>query len=279
MSAENLKIAAWNIEDGLSSEARSHAVVDRIMSLDVDIMVLPEAFGDEVSHEDTIRVAETELEDAGYRMHVTPYHDSDERPDEHWFAALVRDSVEVNVTTMLLGTRHTLSMQLKEIPLTITGVHLDDRQELTRQQQAVHLAEQHSETQPNLLLGDFNAMHRDDNRARVLRAASFMANHLPVIDLGEETLNLAHIRQLGNLSFPLVDRASDGTMSFLERVYGYEDVDLARLATIGSLQIDHMLTNFATTVEDEWLKITNYTVHDTPESESYHRPISAVIEY
>lgn len=280
MSAQSIKIASWNIEDALSRETRVDAVVKHIIALDADIVMLPEAFNKDEHHDnDTIYSAEAKLEDAGYNVDVTPYFDADERKDTHWFAALTRGSICKNVVRLRLDSRDTLSARLAELPLTITGVHLDDRTEVIRHRQAISLAEQHASDQPNILMGDFNAMHRRDRRARVLHAAGLVANHLPVVDPGEEAPNHPRLRRIGSLSSRLVAMADGGTMASLENIYGYKDIDPGLHATRGPVQIDHILTNFAKMGDDTWLQITDYKVHDVPKKESDHRILTARIEY
>lgn len=290
MAEQSLKVATWNIRDGLSggqdtSPEDMQAVVERIKTLEADIITLPEGFhadartGDDQKAE-ILADASSRLLDAGYDAHRVLYNDADGRKDRHGFALLTRlRGTENAVRAIELGSRTVLGQHIGALALDIVGVHLDDRRELTRMEQTKALLAQLDAENHNVVMGDFNAMHRTDSKARILRLMRPFARALPVVDPGETAPNLAKLRRVGSLSSRLTDMANGSTMNRF-RAADYIDVDEQHQPTRGPVQLDHILTNFhSKNNAAAYLDIGDYQVHEVTSVESDHRPVSAVIEY
>ncbi|CAN5356736.1 hypothetical protein BH09PAT4_BH09PAT4_04360 [soil metagenome] len=281
--SESLKVASWNVRDGLSTPVVMPAVVERIKGLEADIVVLPEAFnegaktGDEFLAE-VLDQASDQLRGAGYAMHRVRYDDTDGRKDRHGFALLTRVPEAGDVKVFDLGGRNALGQYVGDLALTVVGLHLDDRAEATRITQTARLLDQLDFDAKNLALGDFNAMHRKDPKAVALRLAKPVARLLPSVDPGETAPNLAKLRRAGSLSSRLTDMATGSTMGYLW-ANGYEDVDTQFQPTKSFVQLDHIMTNFEHAEPSSDVRVGEYSVHEVPGHESDHRPISAVIEY
>lgn len=283
MSEQVLTVAGWNVRDGLSEQAAMPLVVERIVALEADIVVLPEAYSEaartgDAQKAETLHQAATALGGEGYTMHRVLYADADGRKDRHGFALLTRLTEAKNpVSVFTLENRKVLGQTFGDLALTVVGVHLDDRSEATRLVQASDLLQQLDPAQYNIILGDFNGMHRADPRARALRAARPLALALPSVDPGETAPYLPKLHRAGSLASRLTDMANGSLMDQFAQS-GYEDVSRDYQPTKGPVQLDHIVSNLrALHPADQWLRIVQ--VHETTKAESDHRPISATVSY
>jgi len=279
--SESLKIASWNIRDGLSGGTEDtsqtmHDVVGRVLKMDADIVMLPEAFKARARTEsgrpaEILALASERLLDEGYDVHRVLYGDADNRKDSHGFALLTRLGGEADeVSTVELGSRRTLQQYIANLSLTVTGVHLDDRRETTRLAQARALLEQSTDNQ--IILGDFNAMHGSVPLARKLRLVRAMgASMLPVDPPVNRTSLLGKMHYKATLANRLTGMADGTTMAMFEAA-GYVDEDENRTPTKGPVQLDRIISNTG-------LKVDDYKVEEVNPDESDHHPISAVIRY
>jgi endonuclease/exonuclease/phosphatase family metal-dependent hydrolase len=285
MAGQELKIASWNTEDALSKAPKFEAVVERIKSIDADVVSLAEAFSetalcDSSSREaDCLMAARTMLAVAGYGSYFGLYHDTDGRKDRHGFMILSRtEHADDEWLNFDLGSRQACGLYAGELGLTVAGVHFDDRRETGRLNQAGSLLQQLYSDEPNVIMGDLNTMHHSDNRAAALRMVGPIARRLPSIDPGEpkpdgKVSRIVH--RAGSLSSRLSSMASGYTMDVLT-TNGYRDADDAHRPTMKFVQLDHIMTNF-TAIPTE-LYITDFNLHAEAGGESDHRPISATIE-
>lgn len=292
MSSQKVEIASWNIADGLNSPERASSLLERIVSLDADVVALPEAFSERLfqpganfAELETLLCARETLRAAGYGFKQVKYDDKDTRKDRHAFMLLVRRGVAAEaVRHVSLDSRQTLAVDLADLPLSITGVHLDDRSEDRRVWQTSRLIEAQPSQRAHVLMGDFNAMHRggrgkNSPLVRPLVAAYPFTHLLPASDPGEQAANLPRLRRVGSLAQRLSLMASGRTMRMLER-NGYLDADPQRQPTLGRVQLDHILTDFWVNEHADYVNLSNFQVLDTTKAtESDHRIIRATIEY
>lgn len=283
MAEQRLKIASWNVCDGISGGKHDdphdmRAVVDRVVSFDADIVMLPEAFKEEARTEsgqpaELLAEASDRLLREGYDVHRILYGDPDGRKDRHGFALLTRRYDEADTVSVIeLGTRRSLQQYVGELSLMVTGVHLDDRHEETRQNQAMALFDQLSDGN-SVVLGDFNAMHAADPWSRRLRAVRPVVPRIQrplVVDTLKERLQYK-----ASLVARLTDMAHGGTMELFENA-SYCDVDEAHQPTKGPVQLDHIMKNFH---EESGLSVGEYRLEESTKAESDHRPLSALIRY
>jgi endonuclease/exonuclease/phosphatase family metal-dependent hydrolase len=285
MAGQGLKIASWNTEDALSKAQKFEAVVERVKSVDADVVSLSEAFSetalcDPSSREATCLVAaRTMLAVAGYGSFFGLYQDTDGRKDRHGLMMLSRTEHEDDAWLNFdLGSRQAAGLYVGELSLTVVGLHLDDRKEITRIAQANSLLDQLDDDEPNVVMGDLNTMHRGDRRATVLRTMGPLARRLPSTDPGDPKPNgkvSRIVHRTGSLSSRLSSMASGYTMDILTN-NGYRDADPSHQPTMKFVQLDHVMTNF-TSVPTE-LSVTGFEVHADTSDESDHRLISATIE-
>lgn len=282
---EQLKIASWNVEDGLSKPNKTAGVVERIKTIDADIVALPEAFAESArysknNYSAVLQEAFEKLAAQGYVPHSKLYDDTDGRKDRHGFVLLTRQQAAADeVVEIDLGSRQALGQYMGDISLTIAGVHLDDRTEVRRMSQTSMLLRWLNPARPNVVMGDMNAMHRQDLMARALRLFTTAAYRLPSVDPGEQAPNLAWLRRKGSLSQRLTDMATGYVIATMEES-GYRDADPVHQPTKGAVQLDHIMANTHTLPDyKSWLSISQTQVEDMVKGESDHRPISTTICY
>lgn len=277
-----MKILAWNIEGRLSPFATTgrgtpEHILSEIAWHDADVAILLEASeGTNVAPE--IDVA---LRALGYKIYTARYDDKGDR----------RYAAEQDPTVMLLSrfpvsgvvrprygdVRNGLVVDVYDPRVQVTfrvfGIHLDDRSEANRILQIRDIIKEVNES-PHLVVlgGDFNAMHDEDLKARLLRLV-FRPQFTRFVPS-------YHVVDIVNR---LYEMAQGNTLAILEDKTGLGDVDQSFRATstpklrgqmmwlpsVRMIQIDHFYIPL--TVEAHHFQIA----HD---GGSDHRAISAYLQ-
>ena len=178
-----MKIATWNVEGRLSRFAQEsmrgspEQIIREIERLDADVLFLPEAFDKSRPVEDHILSMIDELE---YAKFEASYDDIGDRQyaatiNPHMML-LSRVPLQSSKIVRLGGSRNAVLAQVDEPQtgksLRIICVHLDDRSETNRIKQVNDLVPLiKSSDVPTIVMGDFNAMHKESLSARVLRTS------------------------------------------------------------------------------------------------------------
>jgi endonuclease/exonuclease/phosphatase family metal-dependent hydrolase len=225
-----IKITSWNVEGRLSGyteagRGSANHIVDGIESLDSDVVILPEAYLEEVAPG-----VDERLKELGYEWQDIEYG-KDERD---WAKEYLGKIPSLRVMSRLAiadvqtshwgGLRPLLSFTTRD-PETgkdvrIFATHLDDRNEELRERQVDDAIVDLQRTKlPKVMIGDFNAMWRT-GRARLLgsRVVRFAARHIP-----HEGLKYALVR--------LTDMASGRALRKLAAEAGLRDADPGHKAT------------------------------------------------
>ena len=252
-----IKVAAWNIEGRLSRFAEKgrrgspEQIVEAIDRLKSDIIVFPEAFDGVNPIEPGVQ---QQLDSLGYTCIAVAY---DERGDRQYQAVaephmLLLTKLEIaQFEKRRLGDIRTIIVANVVEPETqqviqVFGVHLDDRSEANRLKQVGDLVKQVADSPfPVVVMGDFNAMHAYDSRAKLLRS-------------GVARLAIDRIPHAGTKDIlqRLSGMAIGDTMRRLEQSTSLRDSDLKRRATttpkmrgqewmpsIRMVQIDHIMVS------------------------------------
>lgn len=277
-----MKIATWNMEQHLSdakSSGRSSwpELKNSLYAIGANVVVIPEAaHGD---HERAALTIKQLAEQTGYAHHVlTEYEDQSMGETNVYLAVLSRIAISGSEIVRLGNNptgRNAIMLDLKSAEFgdfRLLGLHLSDATEEARLDQATSVSQQidrAGEDQRELIVaGDFNAMHRDDFRAHVLRSSAVRA--------------LAHSvpsQKLRSIATRLSAMAEGVALDTIERA-GVSDADPRHHATttpkmrdlpswvpsVRIAQIDHIL-------HTDGLASSDYRVH--PDGGSDHRPISA----
>jgi endonuclease/exonuclease/phosphatase family metal-dependent hydrolase len=160
-----------------------------IKQLDADVLVLPDAFAGEVASG-----VDEALRGLGYRWHDVLYGDKGRNwtlshtGRESGMRVLSRlEIVGVEEVRWGMSRRRMITIVVRDPVsgdlLRVVGIHLDDRTEEHRESQMSDMIEylEHSGRLPTLAMGDFNAVHGGDLRARLLgsRLVRWVARHIP----------------------------------------------------------------------------------------------------
>ena len=228
-----LRIATWNAEgmfvsNSMTKRASPHDAIRTIKMLDADLIVIPE-FGVHGTLEQPIR---TTLHSLGYEIVELPYEDKtmpNHVPKNYEMAVLSRLPITSRVTNRLGGTRNSveLTATFDGHELRIFGIHLDDKTEASRMAQVKDLARLingNVET-PTLLIGDFNAMAKASQFARLMRSAFAR----------QVTKSISH-EQLKSITKRLHDMALGTTLEYLFDQTHLIDFDPGRQHTLSGKQ-------------------------------------------
>lgn len=253
-----MKIASWNIESRLSrykmktKRAQPEDIVRAISFINPDIMFFPEAFSNKLDD----KVKES-LDELGYILVPVPYNHKDDGRVWGEFTNLhllmiykkeFKKDIRVN-TIRLADFRNAIELVDKKNNLVVYGVHLDDRLEKVRIEMAKDLKRISSKRKEDILiLGDYNAMHKEDWKSKVLRN-SFVRKSL--LALGRV------IADKERIIARTLDMALGTALEVLTKDGGFKDIDQKMrptttlkmrdrefLPSFRLTQIDHILYKF-----------------------------------
>lgn len=262
-----MKFASWNLEGRLTNytsgwRGSPEHILQGIEALDADVMVLPEAFLDEPAPGVDERLASL-----GYKWHDVLYEDVGRSRAVAYMGKLagmrvlsrvgIDDFEEVRWgETQRRMVAVTVRDPETDEQLKVIGVHLDDRTEELRLSQVEDMAVYiNNESLPTIVMGDFNAMHGKDWRARILggRCMRLLARHIP-----------SHITpppgefsdDVRGIAMRLTDMGSGEALAELEKRTRLRDLDsrmqatttlklrsLPCLPSVRIVQIDHMFAS------------------------------------
>lgn len=272
-----IEVAVWNTQDSFSDGERMDMVLKQVFEADPDVAVFPEAHREGQTH--LLGDACNLLEDiGGYTIATTSYNDQDGRADRHGLFMVAKRELVRDTRIIQMAGRTALMFEVAERDsqktMDIFGVHLDDRHEKTRRQQACSLLAAMREGVPTVVAGDMNALHGQTDRARRIRPASVVTEFLPAKD-PVPGVKQSKVSRMSSLLQRAVRMADGSTLRVLEEA-GFEDADPEYRPTMPSkyplLQLDHILY-------DKYVRTdpTAFMVHPhNPAAD--HRMVSALVE-
>jgi endonuclease/exonuclease/phosphatase family metal-dependent hydrolase len=276
-----IKIASWNVEGRLSGyteagRGSAEHILDSIESLDSDVIILPEAYLEEVAPG-----VDERLKELGYEWQDVEYGKDERDWSEEYLGKIpslrVMSRLAIaDVQTNYWGDLRPMLSFTTIDPETgknvrIFATHLDDRNEKLRVRQIDDAIPELQKTElAKVAIGDFNAMWRT-GRARLIGSSvmRFVARHVPHKGL-RHTLTR------------LTDMASGRVLQRLTAETGLRDADPSHKATttpkmrdlpfmpsVRIAQIDHAMVSSEIEVDD-------FAVSSDLGSD--HRAISMVIK-
>lgn len=288
-----LKVGSWNLESRLSGYETSgrgtaEHIIEGIKNLDADALVLPDAFSENVASG-----VDERLHELGYEWREVLYGTEGRNwslshtGKESGMRILSRlEIVDVEEVRWGMSRSRMIAMVVREAAsgglLRVIGIHMDDRTEEYRESQIDGFADYLNDTEalPTIAMGDFNAVHGSDLRARLLGSTfmRWMARNIPsrtVPPPGDFADDIRGFAMRGT------DMMSGRALRQLEKRTNLRDLDPKHRATATLklhglhwlpswriLQLDHM---FATPdIATDGIKVW-------PDGGSDHRAISAVI--
>ncbi len=267
-----IRVATWNAEGMFVARSKTrralpHDAIRTLQKLDADIVFVPE-FG---TIEDTEESTMNAVHALGYQSVTFAY----QQPELGSYGAALFTRLPLKDSTMHSFTNTgrqfiEVMVDLGEKPLRVIGIHFDDRSEELRLPQVDEvLAIVKKSHEPTIVLGDFNAMHKDSSfaklaRSRLATSATKLISHKNIISVAERVREMARgttIEKMlaGNLHN--LDPGHHHTISAKQA--GLEWMPALKLA-----KIDWMLGTSS-------IHATHYRVmHDVG---SDHRPVVATI--
>lgn len=249
----SIRIASWNIEgrlslyDGSKKRGTPPKILAEIARLDADIVVLPEAYLDAPA-----KGVNERLSQLGYKWYDTQYHDTMHEADvARWghpfMRVLYRISLET-IETRRWGDMRDLPLLTYSDPkstkrLHILPIHLDDITEERRLKQVDAIVSYLTmNNEPVVMLGDFNAMWREDWR-KLLASQPFrrLLNVIPHKELRFVLLRLSRMatgevmKQLMTVGMREADPSHRPTTTPKMR-------SMPHMPSVRLMQIDHILT-------------------------------------
>lgn len=256
-----IDVLSANVLDGFSNGETAWHLTRQVAALKPDAAVFLEAYAE--GREDYLSFAQDEFNLMGYDVVTAPYDDADGRADKHGIMAIARTEVirplEIKVIRFAgrAGVGMTVFDESSQEEIDVYGLHMDDRSEGGRLEQAYELITFADPGRRSALVGDLNAMHGSAASARLLRLAGPIAKLLPVSDPGEsnkglhgETLpKVSKLARIGSLATRLTAMADGATLAMLEQV-GFRDADGERRPTMPDhwllppvVQLDHVMVS------------------------------------
>ncbi len=173
-----IEVLSWNLYDGLSNPAKVDGILGAIKEVGPTVAVLPEAYDEYRKDSLTFEGALEEIERMGYVPVAALNDDEEYREDRHGSVAMIKREHYLSAFSqgaVELTGRNALQVSVEDPesgnPISVYGVHLDDREENTRiveVQQLIANVEQ-TRSEQTVLAGDFNALHFRDTMSIALR--------------------------------------------------------------------------------------------------------------
>ena len=273
---ESLSVSTWNIKGGFSRPDVALPIVKELATSNADIITLPDTWREDSIHSTPTNrqrlISDADLQEHGYAA-LTSIVDTPVRPDDNYalygYTTLYKNTLEpLETHEIRLGERpaHHLALQLGQHSLNLISLYFTDISEARRLKQVDDLLA-YAETlkdSPLVLTGDFNALHKDDRSARILRAAPISA-----------ILSTIHIKN--QLAPRLVEMATGTTLERLENA-GFIDLDPTHTPSMPGIlplfQLDRVMAKDGATTE---VIAVDTTIHQkTPLSD--HRRLSTTLQ-
>jgi len=264
------------------SQGRSswHMLVSSLYGIGANVVVIPEAAkGDP---ERAAKTIERLAEQTNYPHHViAEYGDQSMGEATNVYIAVLSRIAITSSQIVQLGNQRTarnallLDLQSAEFGnIRLLGLHLSDGIEEARIDQATsvreHIERARQDHRELIVAGDFNAMHRGDLRAHILRSSPvrWTAHHMPSQKLQSITSRLSGMAE--GIALDMILRASvidadpHHRSTTTPKMRDLPDwIPSVRLA-----QIDHIL-------HTDGLTPSEYRIH--PDGGSDHRPVSVSV--
>lgn len=244
MLEHTLGVTTWNLNGALSDPLKVDAALDKIGECKSSVIVLPDAWREntEQSLQPPRKLELLSADDfrlLGYTVMKSTFREdrSDDDYARYGFMTLVRHNFDVDPQTKVfrIGERpiHHVRYDLGETALNVIGLYLNDQSEENRNIQLdefLHYIEPYR-SEPMILAGDFNAMHRNSRPAQILNSSWMQPlSKLPIMN---------------NTPRRLIEMAEGATMAILTE-NDFIDADPQYAPTMPSrwplFQLDHIMT-------------------------------------
>lgn len=217
VKTKEITLMAWNVQDGLSDPARADEIAEKVAEFDPDLAIFSE--GAIEGHEVT-QSARRLLEKHVGRVYQADYADADDRPDRHRLVAVAKPLLGEPAVVSNFG-RNGFYFTPAELPIRIAGLHAYDRDHRdirlsddVRRQQIQHVLSRLALGLDDqaIVLGDLEAMHPTDFRARTIRTVAPLLSELPAPQPNEAR---SVLERIGSVSHRLAQMAMGSPLAEL----------------------------------------------------------------
>lgn len=272
-----IRVVTWNaegmfVEGTKTRRATPHTAISTLKKLDADIIVIPE-FGQLERFEQRIDNAIGSL---GYEIVLVPYDDAALTDVDATGMAVLSRLPVTHIRLHKFGTVRNaveLHVRIEHHDLRVYGIHLDDKHEETRLLQVKDLVESIAKKpqMTTLVMGDFNAMHRSSNFARLSRSR-----------IAKKVSRHVRHEQLFTIALRLQEMAIGTTVEYIEQRTALHNLDPKHSLTISGRQAGLEWVPHIRLAKIDWIFGTRdvhtvrYNVYRDVGSD--HRPVIADIE-
>lgn len=263
-----IKVAELNAHDGFSNEALIAPIISRVIAMEADVAVFPEAYAEGEKGERFLGEVEERFIEERYIVARALYNDAEHtRTDRH--GLLVATRLTSAWPAKRLATRTGIFLEVADeytgAEVSILCAHWDDRSEANRLAQVkASIA-----ANPQVMVVDGNYTNR---RLPLARLATRLPAHYPTPESGisrvERAFNIA--QRVGSMV--------NSRAGFELEAFGYRDANVECDPTWPSrhptLDLDHILVD---RLSPSRVRARDFEVHERIDSLD-HLPISAVIE-
>lgn len=262
-----LRVTSLNAKNNLLSPE----LIEALVETNPDVAYIAEATADR--EQDYGRLAAV-LAGHDYAVEVVRYEDSDNRPDHHVMAVLVRKEYVDRVEVKTLRLAHSRNATLIRVyGIAIVGVHLDDRSKQSRLSQVTSLLADNDS--PDVIMGDLNETYPGTRLGALLnnRLIRWLTSLFPV---GVPGTKQSKIARINSIVTRLGEMTSGHVVKMLQREQ-YRSLDeAARRSTMllhprlpAIAQLDHIFVRASVVTYDEF-RVTTIPSTD-------HLALSAII--
>jgi hypothetical protein len=270
-----------NMAEALGRRDFMETAVETILRRDMDVCVLTDSHSvrnpkhNEIKGSDPeyFATAEERFKSEGYTTVLdTPYGDEDNWHHDRNLVVMSRLPVEFE-GAMQIGHRRSIKIVVADpetnVPLTVVGMHGDDRNEQPRVDQAIAVPMLIPLGSTAVLALDANNLYRSDPKARFLRGIGAMGLR-PAARIASERLpQKSKLQYRADQARRLFSFAEGRMLEILTSAQGLKDADPAMQGTVGPFQLDHILYT------PESVSVRGFRVED-PTNYSGHRAVSVV---
>lgn len=269
----SVSIGAENLSEALGRKDYVKLAVESLLFRDLDVHVLTDAYSVQNPEHHAVKgsdynyvvMAEERLNSEGYTLLEMPYGEADDWHHDRSIAIVSRLAIE-DEQGVPIGHRFGLRVVVADpdtnVPLTVVGMHGDDRSEERRlaQVEGLETVIDRDNMLPTVLAGDLNMLQRNDPKARLVRSLGFRAagHLLPTPYMRSQARRLSEMGQ-------------GEAFSQLTQRFGLTETAPKRFPTKGWFQLDHILISSGVTLE-------SFTIERRPRPwYTDHNAISAVV--
>lgn len=255
---QKLDLLAYNTRGGFADVERRNDLIDFIKSGDPDIAFFSDALPNSANIDD-IGYVRRALESQGYEVLISDAYEED-RTDGSRTIGIFRQGL--NAKHMYIGEdKSTYRLAIKD--RIVIGRHFDDRNEDKR----LALLEEIGDA--DVIMGDFNALHKRAMLARALRLLMPIGNSFPEVNT-DFSMTEGQISR-GVSLFQRFARMGDGRLLLTMEDTGLIDTNARRAPTMhGIAQLDHIV------IKSD-IPYSDFKVHKDVNL-SDHKPISVSIK-